>query len=97
MKNKLNFIEVILFFISAIVISNQIALMQFFSYQQWYHFASVIISMALIGFGISGLIIKWLQKNIHTEFYRVIDWILIIAAFSFAISLLANQFITWLL
>lgn len=91
MKIKFSFFEVTLFVVSSIVISNQIALMQLFAYQQWYHFAAVIISMALIGFGISGLIVPTIKKNVSNNLQLKIYWILVFASISFPLSLIINQ------
>ncbi|MCX8057736.1 MAG: hypothetical protein N3F03_09045 [Ignavibacteria bacterium] len=87
MKFKNFQLYLILFLISFIVISNQIALMQIFAYQEWYHFASIVISMALIGFGISGLIIPFIQRKFFTGLEEVIRWIIALTPSSFVLSL----------
>lgn len=91
MKIKINSLYITLFVISSIVISNQIALIQLFSYQQWYHFASVIISMAMIGFGVSGLIIPILKNKFKDNPDVVVNWILVFGSVSSTLSLLINQ------
>lgn len=54
-------------FITAAVISYEILLMRLFSIIQWHHFAYMIISIALLGFGASGTFIyvtrRWLIKR----------------------------------
>ena len=47
-----------LFVISMSVVAFEIELMQFFSIVQWQHFASMIISIALLGFGASGTLLS---------------------------------------
>jgi spermidine synthase len=54
--------------LSASIIAFQLALMQMLSISQWSHFAYMVISVALLGFGASGTILtftkKWLTKHI---------------------------------
>lgn len=56
--------------LSASLIAFQLALMQLLSAVQWNHFAYMVISIALLGFGASGTFLalarKWLER--HTEF-----------------------------
>ncbi len=58
--------------ISAGVIGYEILLMRLLSIIQWYHFASMIISLALLGFGASGTFIalaqRWLIPRFHLSF-----------------------------
>jgi len=53
--------------LSVAIIAYQLALMQMLSVTQWHHFAYMIISIAMLGFGASGTIIaiarKWLVKR----------------------------------
>lgn len=55
-------------FLSAAIIAFQLALIQILSIVQWYHFAYMIISMALLGFGAAGSILAIFQKSLvkHT-------------------------------
>ena len=48
--------------LSAAVISYQLVLMQLLSIIQWYHFAYMVISIALLGFGVAGTIISLFRK-----------------------------------
>jgi len=93
MKVKINSYQIILFILSAIVISNQISLIQYFAYQQWYNFASVIISLALFGFGVSGLIISRLKKETLDELNQTIQRILILCGFYIPLSILIEKYI----
>ncbi len=56
--------------LSASLIAFQLSLMQLISAVQWNHFAYMVISIALLGFGASGTLLsltrKWLER--HTEF-----------------------------
>ncbi|HDZ58981.1 MAG TPA: spermidine synthase-like protein, partial [Ignavibacteriales bacterium] len=63
-------LSVSLVLISIAIIAYQIALIQILSIVQWYHFAYMIISVALLGFGAAGTFIaifrKFLLKNIDS-------------------------------
>ena len=55
--------------LSAAIIAFQLALMRILSIVQWYHFAYMVISIALLGFGAAGTVLafcrKWLLKHIN--------------------------------
>ncbi len=57
-------------FISSSIIGFQLALMHILSYIQWSHFAWMVISVALLGFGASGTILalagRWMVRKIDT-------------------------------
>ncbi|MBE0558989.1 MAG: hypothetical protein IH628_17310, partial [Proteobacteria bacterium] len=56
-----------LFFIigslSFVLLGYQISLMRILSYVQWYHFAAMIISVALLGFGGAGTVLSLFRKR----------------------------------
>lgn len=49
--------------ISAALIAYQVAIIQLLSYVQWHHYANMVISIALLGFGAAGTFMTLLQKN----------------------------------
>jgi hypothetical protein len=55
-------------FLSAAIIAFQLALIQILSIVQWYHFAYMIISIALLGFGAAGSLLVLFRKRMtdHT-------------------------------
>ena len=53
--------------LSAAVISYQLVLMQLLSIIQWYHFAYMVISIALLGFGVAGTIISLFRKALLSK------------------------------
>lgn len=53
-----------IFLVSISIIAYQLLLIQVLSLVQWYHFAYMIISVALLGFGASGSILTILRKPI---------------------------------
>src|SRR6186713_3119229 len=57
-------------FLSAAIIAFQLALIQILSISQWYHFAYMVISTALLGFGAAGSLLAIFQKYLtrRTEF-----------------------------
>jgi spermidine synthase len=61
-------IQISITLISAALISYQVVLVKIFSIQYWYHFAYLIISLALLGFGASGTFIFLSQKMLKDRF-----------------------------
>ena len=55
--------ESALLLVSASVLSYQVLLVRAFSISQWYHFAYMIISIALLGFGASGTLLAVLARK----------------------------------
>lgn len=66
--------------ISAAIIAFQLVLMQILSYVQWYHFAYMIISIALLGFGAAGTFLTIFQKRLQQNYYRIFPVLLLITA-----------------
>lgn len=54
--------------ISATALAYEILLMRLFSIIQWYHYAYMIISLALLGYGLSGAIIAITQRYLLPKF-----------------------------
>jgi hypothetical protein len=54
------------------IIAYEIVLVRLFSISQWHHFAQMIISLALLGFGASGSVIalaqRWLIRRFHLAY-----------------------------
>ncbi len=55
--------------ISATALAYEILLMRLFSIIQWHHFAYMIISLALLGYGISGTLVSLLQDTLKRYFH----------------------------
>src|SRR5512134_3181002 len=53
---------------SAAVLGYEVLLMKLLTITQWHHFAYMIISLALLGFGASGTFIALLQKRLKERF-----------------------------
>lgn len=54
--------------ISAVALGYEILLMRLFSIIQWHHFAYMIISLALLGYGISGALLTLFQSTLLRHF-----------------------------
>src|SRR4029453_352291 len=50
--------------LSASIIAFQLALMQVLSIAQWYHFAYMVISVALLGFGAGGTVLALFRQQL---------------------------------
>ena len=57
--------------LSVALIGYQVAVIQLLSYVQWYHFANVVISVALLGFGAAGALLSIMRNRFlrKSEFY----------------------------
>lgn len=73
-------INVAIGMISAAMIAFQLILMQILSYAQWYHFAYMIISIALLGFGAAGTLLTIFQKKLEQHYFTLFPFLLIITA-----------------
>src|SRR6478736_4013766 len=55
--------ELVLLLVSASVLSYQVILVRAFSIGQWHHFAYMVISIALLGFGASGTLLAAIERR----------------------------------
>jgi len=53
---------------SAVALAYEILLVRLFSITQWHHYAYMIISLALLGYGMSGAFLSLLQKPLQQRF-----------------------------
>ena len=58
--------------ISAAIIAYQISLMRILSFTQWYHFAYMVISVALLGFGAAGTILSLFREKLISNYNRLL-------------------------
>lgn len=65
-------IQAAVFLVSAVVIGYQILLVKLFSIQYWHHFAYLIISIALLGFGSSGTFICLFRAKLESRLPAVL-------------------------
>src|SRR5262249_9006408 len=55
--------EAMLLLISAAVLADEVVLVRAFAIGQWHHFAYMVISIALLGFGASGTLLAALERK----------------------------------
>lgn len=68
--------------LSATALAYEVLLMRLFSIIQWHHFAYMIISLALLGYGISGTLIALFQKQLLKHFNFAYPALLILFSLS---------------
>ena len=51
--------------LSAVGLAYEVLLLRVFSYSQWSHFASIAVSLALLGFGVAGTTLTLLGQRVH--------------------------------
>ncbi len=68
--------------LSATALGYEVLLMRLFSIIQWHHFAYMIISLALLGYGISGTLIALIQKPLLKHFSLAYPALLILFSLS---------------
>lgn len=71
--------------LSAAIIAFQLALMQLLSIVQWYHFAYMVISVALLGFGTAGTVLALSGKRLLTHLCSSLYWLMTGAGVSMAL------------
>ncbi|TES86154.1 SAM-dependent methyltransferase [Candidatus Aerophobetes bacterium] len=79
-----------LFLISFSILSYEILLMRIFSITSWSHFAYMVISVALLGFGASGTFIALFRMRLRRRFHSFFT----LFSFLFAISLYLSLFLS---
>lgn len=83
--------------LSASIIACQLTLMQMLAQIQWSHFAYMVISVALLGFGASGTLLSLKGKWFLQRFEKVVPILMLLTALSLngVILLSAKLFITF--
>ncbi len=88
-------IQVSIFLISGALIAYEILLIKTFSIQYWYHFAHLIISVALLGFGASGTFIYLFRKRLEAHYSLVIYGLPLLMLVSIWINIYLNRLIAF--
>ncbi len=70
------------FLISAAIIALELTLMRWLSVTTWYHFAYLVISTALLGFGASGTFLTLAGRRMLPQFRSWVFWLLLAFALS---------------
>jgi len=71
--------------LSAAIIAFQLALMQVLSIVQWYHFAYMVISVALLGFGTAGTVLSIFRKKMLAHLTAWLFWLMMGAGLGMAL------------
>lgn len=82
-----------IFLISSSLIAYEIVLMRLLSIGQWHHFAHMIISLALLGFGASGSVIAITQHRLMRRFHAVYTVSGLMYAVSLVCCFVLNQYV----
>lgn len=88
-------IAISVFCVSAGIIAYQLVLIRILSIIQWHHFAFMVISIALLGFGSSGTILSLFRDKILPKFGLLFPLFLLVCALSMVISPIILQQITF--
>ncbi len=83
-------IRFVVFVISAALIAYEILLFKLFAITYWHHFASLIVSLALLGFGASGAFIVLFHESLKKHFAGV----LYVSPFLIVLSVWINMFLS---
>ena len=81
LKYKIHFSIGIL---SAAIIAFQLALMQILSIVQWYHFAYMVISVALLGFGAAGTLLSLFRHQLLKHIEMLLPFLMITTGITMA-------------
>jgi len=77
--------------LSVTVLAYEILLMRLFSIIQWHHFAYMVISLALLGYGVSGTLVTLLRQPMLRHFAAVYTGSIMAFAVSAVLCFLAAQ------
>jgi len=77
--------------LSASIIAYQLVLMQLLSIVQWYHFAYMVISVALLGFGAAGTFLSIFRKWLLDRFDVVLPVTMFLTGISMSVVVVISQ------
>lgn len=73
--------------LSLSMVSYEIFLMHFFSIVQWQHFAAMVISIALLGYGAAGTLLSLLRRRVLEHYSFLLPFFMVTAGLLMAASL----------
>jgi hypothetical protein len=83
-----------IFFISFSTLLYELSLTRVYSVTLWYHFGFLIISTALLGFGVSGIVLLlWKKLRVDYDLDKSLGWLAIMLSFSIVICFWVQQLI----
>lgn len=77
--------------LSVSLIAYQVAIMQLLSYVQWHHFANMIISIALLGFGAAGSLLSLWRKQLLSISDTLLPLLMIFSGAAMALAAELNN------
>ncbi|NII29719.1 spermidine synthase-like protein [Pseudoflavitalea sp. X16] len=78
--------------LSAAIIAFQLALMQVLSIVQWHHFAYMVISMALLGFGAGGTLLSLFRQRLLKRIHWLLPVLMISCGITMSLVIYVSQF-----
>jgi len=94
-RKSLSRVQASIFFLSMALLAYEIILIKLFTIQYGYHFASLIISIALLGFGASGTAIFVFRDLLKRKSYTVIYYLPLCFLVSLWLNLYLSRFIVF--
>ncbi|MBC9796714.1 spermidine synthase-like protein [Sinomicrobium weinanense] len=73
--------------LSLAMIAYQISLMQYLSIVQWYHYAYMVISIALLGFGAAGTVISLFRKSLLRHMNALLPFLIFFSGLSMPLAI----------
>jgi hypothetical protein len=88
--------------LSVALIAYQVAIIQLLSYVQWHHYANMVISIALLGFGAAGTFLSLFREKLLTYSNRLLPLLMIASGLSMVMAVWTSRsdvarFDSWLL
>jgi spermidine synthase len=77
--------------LSAAIIAFQLALMEILSIVQWYHFAYMVISVALLGFGAAGSLLSLFRQRLLMHIENLLPFLMIMTGIGMALVVDISQ------
>jgi spermidine synthase len=77
--------------LSAAIITFQLVLMEILSYVQWYHFAYMVISIALLGFGAAGTALSLFRSKLMAKFDIAVPLLIISSGLLMSVNTQTSQ------
>ena len=72
--------------LSVALIAYQVAIIQLLSYVQWYHYANMVISIALLGFGAAGTVLSLFRKRLLDHSGILLPLLMIVCGLTMVIA-----------
>jgi hypothetical protein len=84
-------LSVSLTLLSISIIAFQLVLIQILSIVQWYHFAYMVISIAMLGFGAAGTFISLFRKYLIDKIDLLLPWLMVVTSLLMSVSVTISQ------